>query len=73
VLVTVVNQDPEKAADLRLSIRGVKPKQATAATITGDNVRAEKAVQSASTIVANGDVLVSHLPARSVQAIRVSL
>lgn len=77
VLITVVNQDPDKDVELRVSLKGVRPSSATATNLTGASTRAENTASQPNNVASRPHTvevrdggLIAHVPAKSVQAIR---
>jgi alpha-N-arabinofuranosidase len=80
LLITAVNQSSGDDAEVRISLRGARANSASATTLTGPGIRSQNTVQQPQTVVPkpgkvemDGGELVAHLPAGSVQAIRVQL
>ncbi len=80
MLITLANQSLSDGAELRINLRGGRAASATATSLTGPNVRSQNTVQQPQTVApkaakveVDGGELVAHLPAGSVQAIRVQL
>lgn len=80
LLVTLANQNPIEATELRIGLRGARATAATATVLTGPNVRSQNtpdqpqtvAPKSGSVRLGNEDLIVA-LPAGSVVAVRAQL
>ena len=80
LLITIVNQDPNDGADLRIDLRGAQAAAATATNLSGPSTRSENTLSQPETVVpqpskvnVTAEGLIAQIPARSVQAISVKL
>ena len=80
LLITVVNQNPADAAEVRIRLSGGSAKSSSVTTLTGPNVRSQNTIERPQTVMPkpgkaqfDGGDLIAYLPAGSVSAIRVRL
>jgi alpha-N-arabinofuranosidase len=80
MLITIVNQHLADGTEMRITLRGARPRSASAVSLGGPNVRSQNTLEAPDTIVAKqvavsveGGDLITNIPAATVQAIRVEL
>ena len=80
LLITVVNQNQSEDAELRIGLRDMRPAEVSALSLTGPGTRAQNTVDQPALVAPQpcrveiqGSALLAHVPAHSVQSIRVKI